>query len=111
MDYETSLYLSDCVDEVLLRGETKFDADNVDYLIRAVNQITWKDVERSLPEAMPKYQGRLSIPCVVAVAPPVCRPNQKLRVTIARRQWNQWRERWEWSRGLKVILWREVPEV
>ena len=111
MDYETSLYLSDCVDEVLLRGETKFTPDNVDYLIRAVNQITWKEPDKSLPEAMTRYQGRKGIPCLVVVAPPKSRPNRKPRVTVCQRRWDSWNERWVWSRNLTVMMWRELPEV
>lgn len=114
MDYETSLYLNDAVDEVFLRGETKFDADNVEYLIRAVNAITWKDPKEHLPEAMSRYLGRKAIPCLVVVAPPKSRPNRKPRVTVAQRRWvDNFRTpgQWVWSRNLDVIQWREMPEV
>lgn len=113
MNYETGLYLSDCVDEVFLRGETKFDADNVEYLIRAVNAITWKDPAKCLPEAMSRYVGRKAIPCLVVVAPPKSRPGRKPRVTVAQRRWDggfRSEGRWVWSRNLDVIKWRELPE-
>lgn len=109
MNPETVLYLEDCVNEAILYGETKFDDSNVHYLIDAVNQISWKDVTKSLPEALPRYAGRKAIPCMVVVAPPPSRPGRKPRVTICQRQWNSWMQRWEWSRGLKVTRWREVP--
>lgn len=109
MNSEAILYLSDCVDEVVLYGETKIDQKGADYLIEAVNNLKW--YEESMPESLPKYQGRKAIPCLVVVAPPPSRPGRKPRVTVCQRQWNSWMQRWEWSRGLKVIKWREVPEV
>lgn len=109
MESEAILYLSDCVDEVVLYGETKIDQKGVDYLIEAVNNLKW--YETSMPEGLPKNVGRKAIPCLVVVAPPPSRPGRKPRVTVCQRQWNQWRERWEWSRGLRVIKWRELPDV
>lgn len=108
MKYESELYLNEAVDEVFLRGEFAFDNSNVEYLIQAVNEVTWKDPAKCLPEAMSRYVGRKAIPCLVVVAPPKSRPNRKPRVTVAQRRWDGWK--WAWSRNLNVIKWRELPE-
>lgn len=107
MKYESELYLNEAVDEVFLRGEFAFDADNVEYLIQAVNEVTWKDPAKCLPEAMSRYVGRKAIPCLVVVAP---HGNRKPRVTVAQRRWDSWISKWVWSRNLNVIKWRELPE-
>lgn len=111
MSTEAALFLNDAIDEVFLYGETKFDDSNVHYLIDAKNALEWKDVTKSMPEALDRYVGRKAIPCLVVVAPPPSRPGRKPRVTVCQRQWNSWMCRWEWSRGLKVTHWREVPDV
>lgn len=108
MNYETAVFLRGCVDNVFLMGEFRFDESNVDCLIRAVNELTWKKPSEHLPEAMGRYQGRKAIPCLVVVAPPKSRPGRKPRVTVAQRRWDG--QKWIWSRNLNVIQWRELPE-
>lgn len=100
MNPETPLYLESAVDEVMLRGKFEFDDHNVNYLIDAWYAIRWYDVDRVLPEALGKFYGRKSIPCLVVT---------NGRVTAARRRWNG--ERWVWSRHLNVEKWRELPDV
>ena len=110
MKAESIKALEHIVDEFILRGAVEVNNDNVDPIIEACRELTWSDVTKTVPEALPKYEGRKAIPCMVVVAPPPSRPGRKARVTVAQRQWNGNLLRWEWSRNLNVIGWRELPE-
>lgn len=70
----------------------------------------WISVKDRLPENLVDKRKVSSISCLVATKPPKSQPNRKPGVTKAQRQWNPYRFRWEWSRGLRVTHWMPLPE-
>lgn len=97
------------VEYAVLNGDVTISGEGIKQLIEAMNEVTWREPAKCLPEAMGRYLGRKAIQCLVAVAPPKSRPNRLPRVTVAQRRWDG--EKWVWSRGLNVIMWRELPDV
>ena len=104
---EAHLYLKDCIDKVHMTGEVTLDASDVSCLEYAYDALVNDIWHTGMPEAVPHNACRLIIPCVVAVK---VNRHKKPLVTVCQRQWNAWSGCWEWSRGLNVIAWRELPE-
>lgn len=104
-------FFSDCIDRAFMMGSVTISEEDVGYLIEAMHALSWNDVDKTLPENWSTNAGRKVIPCLVVTAPPRSQPNRKPHVTVAQRQWNGGLCRWEWSRGLKVVKWKPLPEV